>query len=112
MATYNVTTSITNGTIISPTTSPLTVNSGDSVDVQFRGDDSFVFRRMTVNGTSVTPTEVQLSVAPTITTTTTYGTHTGTNSSGVAYRDITCIIDGNTATSWCANESQQARKYV
>ena len=112
MATYNVTTSITNGTIISPTTSPLTVNSGDSVDVQFKGDDSFVFKRMTVNGVSVTPTEVQLSVAPTITVTTTYDTNNGNNSSGVAYRDITCIIDGSTATSWCANGSQQIGKHV
>lgn len=74
---YTVSTSITGGTLRSPTVASATVSGGANYEITFNGNPDYTLSSMTVNDVEVTPT-VKSAPAPTLptyTVSTNYGTY-------------------------------------
>lgn len=103
--TYTVTSTITNGTILSD--NPMTVSEGSDAVIQFNGDDGYSLQSMTVNGVAVTPTYNKTDEAA-ANITVSYSTNYSTYSS---YSLSNCY-DGSTSTYFWAGEAQTSGKYI
>lgn len=102
---YNVSTSITNGTLRDPTTASMSINEGDSCEITFNGNSECTFSSMTVNGTSVTPiTKNAPAALPTYTVSTNYGTYS-TYALSNAY-------DGDDSSYFWSSNAQASGKYI
>ena len=103
---HTVSTSITGGTLRSPTTASATVRDGANYEITFNGNPGYTLSSMTVNGVEVTPT-IKNAPAPTLpryTVSTNYGTYQAYNLSN-AY-------DGNNSTYFWSSEAQTRGKYI
>ena len=73
---HTISTSITGGTLRSPTTASTTVNNGANYEITFNGNPDYAFSSMTVNDVEVTPTIKSVpAVSPTYTVSTNYSTY-------------------------------------
>ena len=101
---YTVTTTITNGVLVNPSTSEVVVG-GSNLDFFFRGNERTKFMSMKVNGAAVTVTKVagQNSSAATWTPSTNYGTYNN--------NAITNVNSDNSTYFW-SNEAQSVGKYI
>ena len=105
LITHTVSTSITGGTLRSPTTASITVNDGDDCEITFNGNTNYTFSSMTVNDVEVTPTIKNApAILPTYTVSTNYSTYQ-TYALSNAY-------DGNNSTYFWSSEAQTQGKYV
>lgn len=103
---HTVSTSITGGTLRSPTTASATVRDGANYEITFNGNPGYTLLSMTVNGVEVTPT-IKSAPAPTLpryTVSTNYGTYQ-------AY-DLSNAYDGNNSTYFWSSEAQTQGKYI
>ena len=103
---HTVSTSITGGTLRSPTTASATVSGGANYEITFNGNPGYTLSSITVNGVEVTPT-IKSAPAPTLpryTVSTNYGTYQ-TNVLSNAY-------DGNNSTFFWSSEAQTQGKYI
>lgn len=103
---HTISTSITGGTLRSPTTVSATVSDGANYEITFYGNPGYTLSSMTVNGVEVTPT-IKSAPAPTLpryTVSTNYGTYQ-TNVLSNAY-------DGNNSTFFWSSEAQTQGKYI
>ena len=103
---YTISTSITGGTLRSPTVASTTVSGGANYEITFNGNPGYTLSSMTVNGVEVTPT-IKSAPAPTLpryTVSTNYGTYQAYNLSN-AY-------DGNNSTYFWSSEAQTQGKYI
>lgn len=102
---YTISTSITGGTLRSPTTASATVNSGADYEITFNGNTDYTFSSMTIDGVEVTPIIKSASVTlPTYTVSTNYGTYS-TYALSNAY-------DGDDSTYFWSSEAQASGKYI
>ena len=103
---HTVSTSITGGTLRSPTTASATVRDGANYEITFNGNPGYTLSSMTVNGVEVTPTikSAPALTLPTYTVSTNYGTYQ-TNVLSNAY-------DGNNSTFFWSSEAQAQGKYI
>ena len=103
---YTISTSITGGTLRSPTTASVTVGGGDNYEITFNGNPTYTLSSMTVNGVEVTPTikSAPAPTRPTYTVSTNYSTYQ-TYSLSNAY-------DGNNSTYFWSSEAQTQGKYI
>lgn len=102
---YTVSTTITNGTLRTPTTTSMNVLEGDSCEITFNGVSECTFSSMTVNGTSVTPTMKIASVPlPTYTVTTNYGIY--------STYVLSNAYDEDDSTYFWSSEAQASGKYI
>ena len=103
---YTISTSITGGTLRSPTTASATIRDGVNYEITFNGNPGYTLSSMTVNGVEVTPTIKSASAPtlPTYTVSTNYGTYQ-TNVLSNAY-------DGNNSTFFWSSEAQTQGKYI
>ena len=101
---YTVTTTITNGVLVSPNVSEVVVGGSD-LDFFFRGNEKTKFISMKVNDAAVTVTKVagQNSSAATWTPSTNYSTYNN--------NAITNVNDDNNTYFW-SNEAQSVGKYI
>ena len=74
---HTVSTSITGGTLRSPTTASATVRDGANYEITFNGNPGYTLSSMTVNGVEVTPTikSAPAPILPRYTVSTNYGTY-------------------------------------
>ena len=73
---HTISTSITGGTLRSPTAASVTVNGGANYEITFNGNPDYTFSSMTVNGIEVTPITKNAPVSsPTYTVSTNYSTY-------------------------------------
>ena len=102
--TYTVTTTISNGVLITPNASEV-VESGSSLDFSFNGNAKTKYLGMTVNGTPVVATKVasQSSEPATWSVSTNYNTY-GSNS--------VSNINSDESTYFWSSEAQSTGKYV
>ena len=103
---HTVSTSITGGTLRSPTTTSASVRGGANYEITFYSNPGYTLSSMTVNGVEVTPT-IKSAPAPTLpryTVSTNYGTYQAYNLSN-AY-------DGNNSTYFWSSEAQTQGKYI
>ena len=103
---HTISTSITGGTLRSPTVASATVSDGANYEITFYGNPGYTLSSMTVNGVEVTPT-IKSAPAPTLpryTVSTNYGTYQ-TNVLSNAY-------DGNNSTFFWSSEAQTQGKYI
>ena len=103
--TYTVTSTITNGTILSD--NPMVVSEGEDAVIQFNGDDGYSLKSMTVNGATVTPTYNKTDEAA-ADITVSYSTNYSTYSS---YSFDNCY-DGDTSSWFWSSEAQASGKYI
>lgn len=102
---HTVSTSITGGTLRTPTTASMTVSDGDDCEVTFNGETDYTFSSMTVNGVKVTPiTKNAPAPLPTYAVSTNYRTYS-TYALSNAY-------DGNDSTYFWSSEAQASGKYI
>ena len=103
---HTVSTSITGGTLRSPTTASATVRDGANYEITFNGNPGYTLSSMTVNGIEVTPIikSAPAPTLPTYTVSTNYGTYQ-TNVLSNAY-------DGNNSTFFWSSEAQTQGKYI
>ena len=101
---YTVTTTITNGVLVNPSTSEVVVG-GSNLDFFFRGNERTKFISMKVNDAAVTVTKVagQNSSAATWTPSTNYGTY---NNNAITN------VNGDNSTYFWSNETQSVGKYI
>lgn len=102
---YTITTSITNGELISPTKPSMEVEKNKSCEILFKGNDGFDFQSMKVNNVSVTPqhhTDGKIQVPFSITTNYT------TNSS----YPLSNATDGDESTFWRSSNYQTTGNYI
>ena len=101
---YTVTTTITNGVLVNPSTSEVVVGGSD-LDFFFRGNEKTKFMSMKVNGAAVTVTKVagQNSSAAAWTPSTNYGTY---NNNAITN------VNGDNNTYFWSNETQSVGKYI
>ena len=101
---YTVTTTITNGVLVNPSTSEVVVGGSD-LDFFFRGNEKTKFMSMKVNGAAVTVTKVagQNSSAAAWTPSTNYGTY---NNNAITN------VNGDNSTYFWSNETQSVGKYI
>ena len=105
LITHTVSTSITGGTLRTPTTASMTVSDGDDCEVTFNGEADYTFLSMTVNGVEVTPIIKNAPAPlPTYTVSTNYGTYS-TYALSNAY-------DGDDSTYFWSNQAQASGKYI
>ena len=106
LITHTISTSITGGTLRSPTTASATVSGGANYEITFNGNPGYTLSSMTVNGVEVTPTikSAPAPTLPTYTVSTNYGTYQ-TNVLSNAY-------DGNNSTFFWSNQAQDAGRYI
>lgn len=99
-----VTTTISNGILISPTVANATVNEGEDYIINFNGNNDTFFKSMTVNGVTVTPSTANLELPPpSYTITTNYGTYSGA---------LTDMVDGDNNSYWWSSAAQSSGKYI
>lgn len=106
LITHTISTSITGGSLRSPTTASATVSGGANYEITFNGNPGYTLSSMTVNGVEVTPT-IKSAPAPTLpryTVSTNYGTYQ-TYALSNAY-------DGNNSTYFWSSEAQTQGKYI
>lgn len=103
---HTVSTSITGGTLRSPTVASTTVRGGANYEITFNGNPGYTLSSMTVNGVEVTPTikSAPAPTLPTYTVSTNYGTYQ-TYALSNAY-------DGNDSTYFWSSEAQTSGKYI
>lgn len=103
---HTVSTSITGGTLRSPTVASIAVRGGANYEITFNGNPGYTLSSMTVNGVEVTPTIKSASAPtlPTYTVSTNYGTYQ-TYALSNAY-------DGNNSTYFWSSEAQTQGKYI
>lgn len=102
---HTVSTSITGGTLRSPTTASATISGGANYEITFNGNLGYALSSMTVNGVEVTPTIKNAPApAPSYTVSTNYGTYS-TYAFSNAY-------DGDDSTFFWSNQAQDAGRYV
>ena len=103
---HTISTSITGGTLRSPTTTSASVRAGTNYEITFNGKPGHALSSMTVNGVEVTPTikSAPAPTLPTYTVSTNYGTYQ-TNVLSNAY-------DGNNSTFFWSSEAQTQGKYI
>lgn len=102
---HTISTTISGGTLRSPTTASMTVNDGVNCEITFNGETEYTFSSMTVNGVEVTPiTKNAPASRPTYTVSTNYSTYQ-TYSLSNAY-------DGNDSTYFWSAEAQASGKYI
>ena len=101
---YTVTTTITNGVLVNPSTSEVVVGGSD-LDFFFRGNEKTKFISMKVNDAAVTVTKVagQNSSAAAWTPSTNYGTY---NNNAITN------VNGDDSTYFWSNEKQSVGKYI
>ena len=105
LITYAISTSITGGTLRSPTAASVTVSGGADYEITFNGNPDYTFSSMTVNGIEVTPiTKNAPAPSPTYIVSTNYSTYQGYTLSN-AY-------DGNDSTYFWSAEAQASGKYI
>ena len=105
LITHTISTSITGGTLRSPTTASMTVNDGADYEITFNGNTDYTFSSMTVNGVEVTPIIKNVPAPlPTYTVSTNYGTYS-TYALSNAY-------DGDDSTYFWSNQAQDAGRYI
>ena len=102
---HTISTSITGGTLRSPTAASATVRDGADYEITFNGNIDYTFSSMTVNGVEVTPiTKNAPAPLPTYTVSTNYSTYQ-TYALSNAY-------DGNNSTYFWSSEAQTQGKYI
>ena len=103
---HTVSTSITGGTLRSPTVASTTVRDGANYEITFNGNPDYTLSSMTVNGVEVTPTikSAPAPTLPTYTVSTNYGTYQ-TYALSNAY-------DGDDSTFFWSSEAQTQGKYI
>ena len=103
---HTISTSITGGTLRSPTTTSASVRAGTNYEITFNGNPGYALSSMTVNGVEVTPTikSAPAPTLPTYTVSTNYGTYS-TYAFSNAY-------DGDDSTYFWSNQAQDAGRYV
>ena len=102
---HTVSTSITGGTLRSPTTASMTVSGGADCEVTFNGETDYTFSSMTVNGVEVTPIIKNAPAPlPTYAVSANYGTYS-TYALSNAY-------DGDDSTYFWSNQAQDAGRYI
>ena len=106
LITHTISTSITGGSLRSPTTASATVSGGANYEITFNGNPGYALSSMTVNGVEVTPTikSAPAPILPRYTVSTNYGTYQAYNLSN-AY-------DGNNSTYFWSSEAQTQGKYI
>ena len=106
LITHTISTSITGGTLRSPTTSSATVSGGANYEITFNGNPDYTFSSMTVNDVEVTPIikSAPATALPTYTVSTNYNTYS-TYALSNAY-------DGNNSTYFWSSEAQTTGKYI
>lgn len=103
---HTISTSITGGTLRSPTTASATVSGGANYEITFNGNPDYALSSMTVNGVEVTPI-IKNAPAPTLpryTVSTNYSTYQ-------AYA-LSNAYDGNNSTYFWSSEAQAQGKYI
>ena len=105
LITHTVSTSITGGTLRTPTTASMTVSDGGDCEITFNGEVDYTFSSMTVNGVEVTPIAKN---APTPTPTYAVSTNYGTYSTYA----LSNAYDGNDSTYFWSSEAQASGKYI
>ena len=103
---HTISTSITGGTLRSPTTSSATVSGGANYEITFTGNPDYTFSSMTVNNVEVTPIikSAPATTLPRYTVSTNYSTYS-TYALSNAY-------DGNNSTYFWSSEAQTTGKYI
>lgn len=103
---HTISTSITGGTLRSPTTASATVRDGANYEITFNGNPSYTLSSMTVNGAEVTPTikSAPAPTLPTYTVSTNYSTYQG--------YVLSNAYDGNDSTYFWSAEAQTSGKYI
>lgn len=102
---HTVSTSITGGTLRSPTTASMTVSGGADCEVTFNGETDYTFSSMTVNGVEVTPI---IKNAPAPLPAYAVSTNYGTYSTYV----LSNAYDGDDSTYFWSNQAQDAGRYI
>lgn len=106
LITHTISTSITGGTLRSPTTASATVSGGANYEITFNGNPGYALSSMTVNGVEVAPI-IKSAPAPTLpryTVSTNYSTYQ-------AYA-LSNAYDGNNSTYFWSSEAQTQGKYI
>lgn len=106
LITHIISTSITGGTLRSPTTSSATVSSGANYEITFNGNPDYTFSSMTVNDVEVTPI-IKSAPAPTLPTYT-----VSTNYNTYSTYALSNAYDGNNSTYFWSSEAQTNGKYI
>ena len=105
LITHAISTSITGGTLRSPTTASMTISGGADCEITFNGETDYTFSSMTVNGVEVTPIIKNAPAPlPTYAVSTNYGTYS-TYALSNAY-------DGDDSTYFWSNQAQASGKYI
>lgn len=105
LITHTISTSITGGTLRSPTTASATVSSGANYEITFNGNTDYTFSSMTVNDVEVTPTIKNApAILPTYTVSTNYSTY--------QWYDLSNAYDGDDSTFFWSAEAQTSGKYI
>lgn len=108
-----ISTSITKGTLISPTTATMTANTGDNVTLYFSGDTDQPFKSLTINGTDVTLPSLATQKIYGDVLTTSSTTYTVTTNYGIySSYALSNAYDGSNSTYFWSNEAQAPGKYV
>ena len=103
---HTISTSITGGSLRSPTTASATVSGGADYEITFNGNPSYTLSSMTVNGVEVTPI-IKSAPAPTLPTYT-----VSTNYSTYQTYALSNAYDGNNSTYFWSSEAQAQGKYI
>lgn len=106
LITHTISTSITGGTLRSPTTASATVSGGANYEITFNGNPGYTLSSMTVNGIEVTPI-IKSAPAPTLPTYT-----VSTNYSTYQTYALSNAYDGNNSTYFWSSEAQTQGKYI
>ena len=106
LITHTISTSITGGTLRSPTTASATVRDGANYEITFNGNPGYTLSSMTVNGVEVTPT-IKSAPAPTLPTYT-----VSTNYSTYQTYALSNAYDDNDSTYFWSSEAQTSGKYI
>lgn len=102
---HTISTSITGGTLRSPTATSVTVDNGANYEITFNGNPDYTFSSMTVNGIEVTPiTKNAPAVSPTYTVSTNYSTY--------QQYSLSNAYDGDDSTFFWSAEAQTSGKYI
>ena len=103
---HTISTSITGGTLRSPTTASATVSDGANYEITFNSNPGYTLSSMTVNGVEVTPIikNAPATTLPRYTVNTNYSTYQ-TYALSNAY-------DGNDSTYFWSTEAQTSGKYI
>ena len=103
---HTISTSITGGTLRSPTVASATVRGGANYEITFNGNPGYTLSSMTVNGVEVTPT-IKSAPAPTLPIYT-----VSTNYSTYQTYVLSNAYDGNNSTYFWSSEAQTQGKYI